>query len=76
MKEVISKILKEALQKEKIKLSASEIEKILEIPPLLKMGDYAFPCFFLSKKRNTYICSCVFKNFSFKYYHFKNFIMF
>ncbi len=32
------------------KLNKKEIEKLIEIPPLEKMGDYAFPCFILSKQ--------------------------
>lgn len=31
-------------------LKKEEIENILEIPPNLEMGDFAFPCFVLSKK--------------------------
>ena len=31
------------------KLQKAEIEKIIEIPPNYEMGDYAFPCFTLSK---------------------------
>jgi arginyl-tRNA synthetase len=33
----------------KTKLSLEQIEKVLEIPPTQDMGDYAFPCFILSK---------------------------
>ena len=29
-------------------MSAEEIEKLIEIPPDSKMGDYAFPCFKLA----------------------------
>jgi arginyl-tRNA synthetase len=36
--------------KEKVNLSPEELEKVIEIPPEEKMGDYAFPCFILSKK--------------------------
>lgn len=36
--------------KEKVDLSPQELEKVIEIPPDEKMGDYAFPCFILSKK--------------------------
>ncbi len=32
------------------KLKKEEIEKLLETPPSLELGDYAFPCFILSKK--------------------------
>ena len=31
-------------------LSPEEVEKLLESPPREEMGDYAFPCFVLSKK--------------------------
>jgi arginyl-tRNA synthetase len=40
---IISLISKE------VRLPEIEVEKILEIPPNPKMGDYAFPCFILSK---------------------------
>ncbi len=36
--------------KERIDLSTAELEKIIEIPPEEKLGDYAFPCFVLSKR--------------------------
>jgi len=49
MKQIIIDLLQETL-KEKIKLKKEEIEKLIEIPPSSEMGDYAFPCFFLSKK--------------------------
>ncbi|KPL04475.1 MAG: arginyl-tRNA synthetase [candidate division Zixibacteria bacterium SM23_73_2] len=40
--------IKEVLKKE-VDLSTEEIEKIIEIPPEEKLGDYAFPCFLLAK---------------------------
>jgi arginyl-tRNA synthetase len=40
--------IKEVLKKE-VDLSAEEIERIIEIPPEEKLGDYAFPCFLLAK---------------------------
>lgn len=46
MKENIVKLLSK-----NIKLKKEEIENLLEIPPDQKMGDYAFPCFTLSKKQ-------------------------
>ncbi len=49
MKELIVKILKKSLKELGVKLDESEIEKYLEIPPSLEMGDYSFPCFFLSE---------------------------
>ena len=50
MEKRIVKILKKALKEKKIKLKEKEIENLLEIPPSLSMGDYSFPCFFLSEK--------------------------
>jgi arginyl-tRNA synthetase len=50
MKEVVIDILRKALNKIDVKLKKEQIEKILEIPPSQEMGDYAFPCFFLSEK--------------------------
>ena len=50
MKKLIVRILKKALKEKDIKLKEEEIEKFLEIPPALEMGDYAFPCFFLAGK--------------------------
>lgn len=48
MKEIVS-IIKKSLKEENITLSDEEIEKLIEIPPSADMGDYAFPCFLLSK---------------------------
>jgi len=45
MKELIIKILEKELS-----LRPAEIEKLIEIPPSSELGDYAFPCFILSKK--------------------------
>ena len=50
MKEVVIKVLRKALKEKKVDLSAEEIGKIIEIPPSPEMGDYSFPCFFLSEK--------------------------
>lgn len=50
MKEEISKILIQALKKEKINISESEIVKLIEIPPSSEMGDFAVPCFSLASK--------------------------
>jgi len=52
MKELIVKILQNALKEKKIKINNEEIESFIEIPPSPKMGDYAFPCFFLADKLN------------------------
>jgi len=38
-----------SLLKEKTNLQEDELEKLIEIPPDLKMGDYAFPCYNLAK---------------------------
>jgi len=37
------------LLKKEIKLKPEEIQNLIEIPPSSEMGDYAFPCFSLSK---------------------------
>ena len=50
MKALIIKLLKKALKEEKVELKNEEIERLLEVPPSLEMGDYAFPCFFLAEK--------------------------
>ena len=50
MKEVVVRLLKKALKEKGIKLNNEEIENLIEIPPNLEMGDYAFPCFFLAEK--------------------------
>jgi arginyl-tRNA synthetase len=50
MKEIIASLIKDALKKEKIKLDEEDIIKFIEIPPSQDMGDFAFPCFFLSQK--------------------------
>ncbi len=39
-----------SLLKDKIPLSVEEIECLIEIPPDIKMGDYAFPCFAIAKQ--------------------------
>ena len=52
MKEFVIKVLKKALKEKGVKLRDDEISKVLETPPSYEMGDYAFPCFFLSKKLN------------------------
>jgi arginyl-tRNA synthetase len=50
MKDVIAEILLKAIKKEGVSLKKEEIEKFIEIPPSHEMGDYAFPCFFLSSR--------------------------
>lgn len=41
--------IKEILKSE-VDLSEEEIERIIEIPPEERLGDYAFPCFILAKR--------------------------
>jgi arginyl-tRNA synthetase len=50
MKKVVLRILKKALKEEGVDIKAKEIEDLIEIPPSPELGDYAFPCFFLSEK--------------------------
>ena len=50
MKKLVVNILKKALKDVGVKLKEEEIENYLEVPPSHKMGDYAFPCFFLSER--------------------------
>lgn len=50
MKELVVGLLKKALQKKGVELNEEEIDRLLEIPPSADMGDFAFPCFFLSEK--------------------------
>ncbi len=50
MKEVISNLLVKALKKKGVVIKQGDIKKIIEIPPESLMGDFAFPCFFLSSK--------------------------
>lgn len=49
---MIAETLKKAigkLYKKELKINEAEIENIIEIPPNPELGDYAFPCFSLSK---------------------------
>ncbi len=46
MKEIVLELLEKNL---KNKLKKEEIEKLIEIPPQQELGDFAFPCFTLSK---------------------------
>ena len=50
MKKLIAGILKKALDRGGVELRDEEIETNIETPPSFNMGDYSFPCFFLSKK--------------------------
>jgi arginyl-tRNA synthetase len=50
MKNLVINELKAVLEKKSVKLSNKEIEGVLEIPRVISMGNYAFPCFFLSEK--------------------------
>ncbi len=45
MKQLIIKLLKKS-----VPLDEKEIYNLIEIPPSTELGDYAFPCFVLSKK--------------------------
>jgi len=47
----MNKFLEEivGILKEELDLISEEIEKLIEVPPEEKWGDYAFPCFILSK---------------------------
>src|SRR3989344_8553282 len=47
MKEVISKQLSKITN-----LNKNQIKELIEIPPSSELGDYAFPCFILSRKLN------------------------
>jgi len=49
MKEVVFNILKKALKELKVKISAIELWNVISVPPTTDMGDFAFPCFFLSE---------------------------
>lgn len=50
MKDVVIRLLKKALKELKIKIKDSELEILIEIPKNPGLGDYAFPCFFLSDR--------------------------
>lgn len=50
MKGLIINLLQKALKKKKFELKKEEIEKLLETPPSISMGDFSFPCFFLAQK--------------------------
>ncbi len=53
MKKVVVDVLEKALKELKVEITREEIEKLIEIPPSLEFGDYAFPCFFLADKLKT-----------------------
>jgi arginyl-tRNA synthetase len=50
MRKVVVKIIKKALEEKGVNLKSKEIDSLIETPPNPEMGDYAFPCFFLSEK--------------------------
>ncbi len=50
MKNTAKKLLASLIAKT-VAISSADAEKLLEIPPDSSMGDYAFPCFQLSKER-------------------------
>ena len=64
MKELIVKNLNEVLKKLGVKISKKEIFKSVEIPPSSELGDYSFPCFFLSLilKKNPKVVAAEIKN--------------
>ena len=45
----MKKLIVKLLEKE-VDLKKEEIDKLIEIPPSLEMGDYSFPCFILARK--------------------------
>jgi len=47
-KDLITKIIFDALKDNKLKIKPEDIASKIEIPPSAEMGDFAFPCFFLS----------------------------
>jgi len=49
-KKLVVKLLKKALEEKKVKIKEEEIEKYVETPPSIDLGDYAFPCFFLAEQ--------------------------
>ncbi len=49
MKELIANILFKALKELEVEMKKENIEKLLEVPPSLDLGDYAFPCFPIAK---------------------------
>lgn len=50
MKDQITSIISKALKKINANLKPEEINSLIEIPPSSEMGDFAFPCFILSKQ--------------------------
>ncbi len=50
MEKKIAEVLVKALKKNNLKLKKQEIINLIETPPSLEMGDYAFPCFQFSKQ--------------------------
>src|SRR3990167_5301547 len=52
MKDVVIRLLKKAMKELdfRVKIKDSELENLIEIPKNPELGDYAFPCFFLSDK--------------------------
>ncbi len=50
MKQSVAKIIKNALEEKNLDIKEEEIESLIEIPPAVEMGDYAFPCFILASK--------------------------
>ncbi len=49
MKEVVFRILKKAVKELGVKVKDEGLWNIISVPPTPEMGDYSFPCFFLSE---------------------------
>lgn len=47
---MISKILVPLIKQEGLSIKKEEVENLIEIPPSVDMGDYAFPCFYIASK--------------------------
>ena len=50
MKNPIAKIIQDALKELDLDYSEEQIISLIEVPPTLEMGDYAFPCFSFAKE--------------------------
>ncbi len=53
MKGTVLALLKKSLKELDFKIQDSELVNLIEIPPNPELGDYAFPCFFMSKTLKT-----------------------
>lgn len=50
MKKQVAQIIRKALKKLNVSMKLEDVEKRLEIPPKVDMGDFSFPVFFLRDK--------------------------